>query len=148
MDKKTLEKWSDVLCYWCDCVEEYGERYPDSARMVEKYNKIIDDLYNLSKTEETNHETKYVLVDKITHEIYVNEFGGDLPPMTIKQIEHYFRCPIESALEKADVKLYPAHESNLCPYCKTELCTSEIQGYKWQCFYCNEDFCEFETIKQ
>ena len=29
---------------------------------------------------------KYVMVDSDTHEIYVNEFGGDLPPMTKQEI--------------------------------------------------------------
>ena len=49
MNKTTLEKWLDVLCYWCDCVDEYAERYPDTAQMADKYSKIIDELYSIIK---------------------------------------------------------------------------------------------------
>ena len=33
-----------------------------------------------------------------------------------------------------------------CPICGRELIKSEIEGYCFQCSYCNEDFTESEAI--
>jgi len=31
-----------------------------------------------------------------------------------------------------------------CKKCNNELILSEVEGYKWQCLECDEDFYEFE----
>lgn len=33
-----------------------------------------------------------------------------------------------------------------CPICGRELIKSEIEGYSFQCLYCDEDFTELEVI--
>ena len=89
---------------------------------------------------------KYVLVDADTHEIWVNQYGGDLPPMTKQEILHYFYDKTwEEISSEYHIRYYPVHEEHRCPHCNTPLCQSETEGYKWQCFYCDEDFCDFET---
>ena len=49
IDKDTLDKWLDILNYWVDDIEELGDRYPDMLPMVNKYNKMIDEMYNIWK---------------------------------------------------------------------------------------------------
>ena len=49
VNKETLEKWLDILNYWFEHIEDYAERYPDMAPMVKKFDKIIDEMYNLTK---------------------------------------------------------------------------------------------------
>ena len=52
MMNKKLDKWLDILNYWYDHVEEFGERYPDMAHKVKEFSKLIDDMYDLSQKEE------------------------------------------------------------------------------------------------
>ena len=51
MDKKTLERWLDVLNYWFEHIEDMGDRYPDMQPMVNKFDKVINEIYNLTKGE-------------------------------------------------------------------------------------------------
>lgn len=90
---------------------------------------------------------KFVIVDKEVGEIYLNQFDGVLPPMTEKELEDYFNMPIDKVKEK--VKLYPVDEQHLCIHCQRPLQESEAKdrGYKWQCWYCDEDFYDIESIK-
>ena len=89
---------------------------------------------------------KYVMVDADTHEIWVNQFGGDLPPMTKQEILHYFwNKTWEQIQSELGIKFYPVDKKHECPHCGAPLCESETDGYKWQCFYCDEDFCDFEN---
>lgn len=92
-------------------------------------------------------EQKFVIVDREVGEIYLNEHDGTLPPMTEKELEEYFDTKIEKIMEK--VKLYPVNKEHLCPHCKKPLQISDAQhrGYKWQCWYCDEDFFDIEVIK-
>lgn len=36
----------------------------------------------------------------------------------------------------------------LCPHCRKPVILSEIDGYKWQCLDCDEDFMNFECYEQ
>ena len=47
--KSRLDRWLDVLNYWMEHVEEFGERYPDMKDMVDEFDKTIDEMYNLYK---------------------------------------------------------------------------------------------------
>lgn len=47
IDKDTLDKWLDILNYWFEHIEDYAERYPDMAPMVKKFDKMIDEMYNI-----------------------------------------------------------------------------------------------------
>jgi hypothetical protein len=49
ISKDTLDKWLDILNYWFEHVEDYAERYPDMAPMVKKFDKMIDEMYNVWK---------------------------------------------------------------------------------------------------
>lgn len=49
VDKDTLDKWLDILNYWFEHIEDYAERYPDMAPMVKKFDKMIDEMYNIWK---------------------------------------------------------------------------------------------------
>jgi general stress protein 26 len=51
MDKKTLERWLDVLNYWFEHIEDMGDRYPDMQPMVNEFDKVINEIYNLTKGE-------------------------------------------------------------------------------------------------
>lgn len=44
-----LDKWLDVLNYWFEHVEDYGDRYPDMADMVEAFDETIEEMYNAYK---------------------------------------------------------------------------------------------------
>lgn len=51
MNKQKLEKWLDVLNYFDDAVEEYVERNSLDHKahlMYERYQKMIDEIYNLT----------------------------------------------------------------------------------------------------
>lgn len=37
-------------------------------------------------------------------------------------------------------------EEYYCPICGRKLIKSEIEGYRFQCLYCDEDFTESEVI--
>lgn len=94
-------------------------------------------------------EKLYVVVDADTLEIWANEFGGELPPMTEQQIKNYFwDCDIEKIKKKHSIVLYKLDEKHLCRHCLAPLAKSDTKGYKWQCFYCNEDFYDCEVIKK
>lgn len=94
------------------------------------------------------NNTKYVMVDTDTHEIWTNSYGGDLPPMTEQEILHFFwNKTLEQIKQEYHIKLYPCDKTHTCPHCSAPLNESETDGYKWQCFYCDEDFCDFEVIK-
>lgn len=92
-------------------------------------------------------EQKFVIVDADTQEIYVNKFDGDLPPMTEQEIKNYFyNSNIEEIKKENRVKFYPVFDTHRCKHCGAPLAFSETAGYAYQCFYCNEDFYEIETI--
>lgn len=104
----------------------------------------------------------YVLVDKDLHEIWCNEFGGCLPPMTEQELKNYF-CPeyykgttLQERINKAynDVRYLPYEKESIvlykcldkkCPHCSKPLVKSDTEGYDYQCFYCDEDFYECEV---
>lgn len=93
---------------------------------------------------------KFVIVDKETSEIYRNKFNKPLPPMTQKQLEFYFGITIKGLEEY--LKLYPVDKKHLCPICQQPLQINDTiakeSGYKWQCWYCDEDFYDTEAIKK
>ena len=35
-----------------------------------------------------------------------------------------------------------------CPHCGRPLLKSQIKGYTFQCFCCDEDFCKFEVYRK
>ena len=47
--KSRLDKWLDVLNYWFEHVEDFGERYPDMQNMVDEFSRTIDEMYNYMK---------------------------------------------------------------------------------------------------
>lgn len=50
MDKKTLERWLDVLNEVADCMDEYVNMADESAvRALNKLNDVIDEVYNKMK---------------------------------------------------------------------------------------------------
>ena len=51
MTEKTLERWLDVLNYWFEHIEDMGDRYPDMQPMVNEFDKVINEIYNLTKGE-------------------------------------------------------------------------------------------------
>lgn len=109
-------------------------------------------------------EIKYCLMCKQLHEIWINAYGGELPPMTRQQLINFFlgcyndwvkenrkrkRKTIFDFLAKEyDAKAYPLDNQHLCPHCGAPLAKSDTKGYAWQCFYCDEDFYNVEVIKQ
>ena len=107
----------------------------------------------------------YVLVDATTHGIYLNEFDGELPPMTELQLVNYFwlsgRHEIYSlqqaindkinkvkglAPETKNVLVYGCLDKK-CPHCGYNLVKSDNKEYDYQCFYCDEDFYDCEVQK-
>lgn len=104
----------------------------------------------------------YVLVDKNLQEIWCNEFGGCLPPMTEQELKNYF-CPQyyegTTLQERINRRYNEAHNlsdetetivmykclDKKCPHCSKPLVKSDIEGYDYQCFYCDEDFYECEV---
>lgn len=46
-----LDRWLDVLNYWFEHVEDYGDRYPDMLPMVKKFDQVINEIY---ETKELN----------------------------------------------------------------------------------------------
>lgn len=47
--KSKVEQWLDILNYWEDEIQEVAERYDCMHHMYEKYDKMIDEMYNLFK---------------------------------------------------------------------------------------------------
>lgn len=104
----------------------------------------------------------YVLVDKDLQEIWCNEFGGCLPPMTEQELKNYF-CPQyyegTTLQERINRRYNETHNlsdeteiivmykclDKKCPHCGKPLVKSDIEGYDYQCFYCDEDFYECEV---
>ena len=102
----------------------------------------------------------YVLVDKDTHELWLNEFDGELPPMTKRQLEYYFwtKKDCDDWQEQINRKYAKKHNLPLdgkyiefykcteqtCPHCGYKSVKSDLPQYKYQCFYCDEDFYECE----
>ncbi len=44
------------------------------------------------------------------------------------------------------IKLMNMEKEHYCPICGRKLIKSEIEGYCFQCSYCDEDFTESEVI--
>lgn len=104
----------------------------------------------------------YVLVDKDLQEIWCNDFGGCLPPMTEQELKNYF-CPEffegttwQERINRRYNEVYnlPVGTETIvvykcldkkCPYCSKPLVKSDTEGYDYQCFYCDEDFYECEV---
>lgn len=56
-----LDKWLDVVNYWEDEIRDVAERYDSEYRMYERYNRMIDDIYNTMqqlKKEQNNAQNK------------------------------------------------------------------------------------------
>lgn len=51
-----LSKWIDIANYWLDDIQDLGERFDTMHQMYMKYDKMIDDMYNLMK--ELENETQ------------------------------------------------------------------------------------------
>lgn len=47
--RKKTDKWLDTLNYWAGHIQDLGERYNDLYPMYIKYEKTIDEIYNLTK---------------------------------------------------------------------------------------------------
>lgn len=47
--RNKAENWLDILNYWFEHIEDYKDRYPDMKKEVEKFSKIIDEIYELTK---------------------------------------------------------------------------------------------------
>ena len=43
---KRLDKWQDILNYWEDEIQEVAERYDSMYYMYEKYDRMIEEVYN------------------------------------------------------------------------------------------------------
>lgn len=56
---RKLENWIDILNYWEDEVKEVAERYDDMWNMYKKYDKMIEEMYNLIK-ELKNADTRCI----------------------------------------------------------------------------------------
>ena len=41
-----LDGWLDIVNYWEDEIRDVAERYDSEYRMYERYNRMIDDMYN------------------------------------------------------------------------------------------------------
>lgn len=48
--REKLENWLDILNFWFEHIEDYGDRYPDMKPMVKNFERVIDELYTLIKT--------------------------------------------------------------------------------------------------
>ena len=44
-----VDKWLDVLNYWMEHIEDYGDRYPDMLPMVKNFDQVINDIYRMKK---------------------------------------------------------------------------------------------------
>lgn len=48
--KNKADKWLDILCDSCNCVEELAEMYPvEYSKTAKDLNNLIDEMYNLTK---------------------------------------------------------------------------------------------------
>lgn len=51
LNRATVDRWLDVLNYWADHIQDLGERYDDMHPMYVKYERVITELYRLTKGE-------------------------------------------------------------------------------------------------
>lgn len=51
LNRNMVDRWLDVLNYWFEHIEDMGDRYPDMQPMVNKFDKVIDEIYRLTKGE-------------------------------------------------------------------------------------------------
>lgn len=50
LQEKT-DKWVDIMSYWSSVVQDYAERYDAEYLYYVKYDKAIDEIYDLTKGE-------------------------------------------------------------------------------------------------
>ena len=50
LQEKT-DKWVDIMSYWSSVIQDYAERYDKEYPYYVKYDKAIDEIYNLTKGE-------------------------------------------------------------------------------------------------
>ena len=63
----------------------------------------------------------------------------------------YIQCDMLCASYTDRKELIPLDVSPTnayCPHCNTMLVPSQVEGYTWQCFECDEDFGDFEVNKK
>lgn len=68
VNKETLEKWLDILNYWLDDIQELGERFDSMHKMYVEYDKMIDEMYNLTKENKMKNALKFETKKKIVLE--------------------------------------------------------------------------------
>ena len=51
LNRDMVDRWLDVLNYWADHIQDLGERYDDMHHMYIKYERVITELYRLTKGE-------------------------------------------------------------------------------------------------
>lgn len=51
LNRDMVSRWLDVLNYWADHIQDLGERYDDMHPMYVKYDKMINEIYRLTKGE-------------------------------------------------------------------------------------------------
>lgn len=51
LNRDMIDRWLDVLNYWADHIQDLGERYDDMHHMYVKYERVITELYRLTKGE-------------------------------------------------------------------------------------------------
>lgn len=51
LNRAMVDRWLDVLNYWADHIQDLGERYDDMHHMYVKYERVITELYRLTKGE-------------------------------------------------------------------------------------------------
>ena len=51
LNRAMVDRWLDVLNYWADHIQDLGERYDDMHPMYVKYERVITELYRLTKGE-------------------------------------------------------------------------------------------------
>ena len=49
--QKKADNWLDILNYWEDEIRDVAERFDDKYWMYKNYNKMINDIYRLTKGE-------------------------------------------------------------------------------------------------
>lgn len=47
--KEKIEKWLNIINYWDEEIQECAERYDSMYKMYEKYEAMIEEMYNLIK---------------------------------------------------------------------------------------------------
>lgn len=49
LNRAMVDRWLDILNYWADHIQDLGERYDDMHPMYVKYERVITELYRLTK---------------------------------------------------------------------------------------------------